>query len=160
MISEELKEIVERYINLIEEYKFNELYSRCPYNEVRNELTMMLSSIGIDPLKYFDDEIPKYAYLKNNTITEVRIPEGIVKIDLGAFHACEKLQKVYLPSSLLELSLRTFSECSSLNEVHYNGTSDEWQKINWSLDPFMDTKVTHIICTDKVIEWDSYGREL
>lgn len=160
MISEELKHIIERYINLIEEYKFNELYRHCPYNEVRSELTMLLLSIDIDPLKYFDTEIPEYAYLRNNTITEARIPEGIVKIDLGAFHECKKLQKVYLPSSLLDLTIRPFSKCSSLDEVHYNGTSDEWQKIDWSLNPFMDTQVTHIICTDKVIEWDPYGKEL
>ena len=156
MLSEELKQIVERHIKLIEEYKFNELYSHCPYNEVRNELTMLLRSVDIDPLKFFNKEIPKYVCLRNDIITEVRIPEGIVKIDIGAFHQCTKLEKVYLPSSILDLSIRPFSDCTSLNEVHYAGTSDDWQKVKWALNPFNNTQVTHIICEDEVIKWEPY----
>lgn len=156
MLSDELKQIVEQNIKLIEEYRFNELYRHCPYNEVRNELTMMLHSIDIDPLKFFEKEIPKYVCLRNNTITEVRIPEGIVKIDYGAFLECSKLEKVYLPSSIADLTIGTFEKSSRLKEVYYNGTSENWQNVKWSLNPFKDTQVTHIICTDKVIEWNPY----
>ena len=156
MISEKLKIIIETHINLIEEYRLNELYNYCPLDETRNELTMVLSNVGIQPLKFFKTVVPKYSYLKNSVITEVAIPSGISKVDVGAFSWCENLSRVILPSSLTTLGIRCFTGCKNLTTVIYEGTSEQWSNVKSVLNPFLDTPVTHITCKDKIVEWNPY----
>lgn len=56
------------------------------------------------------------AYYQSN-ISEIVIPEGVTKIDIGAFKGCIKLEKVTLPESLTTLGNAVFNECTSLKEI-------------------------------------------
>lgn len=159
MLTEELKNFVEQNIQLIEEYRFNELYNKCYPYTMCTDLTNLLMSISLQPVLYFRKDIPKYAYLRNEAITRITIPEGITHIDLGAFYQCENLTEVTLPQSLENIGLRSFSNCPFLDTVYYEGTSEQWKLISNSLNPFLETKVTQIRCKDEVIEWNPYNKE-
>lgn len=156
MLTEELKNFVERNIQLIDEYRFNELYSKCFPFTMRTDLTNMFISAGLQPILYFREIVPKYAYLHNDMITKITIPEGITKIDLGAFYQCGNLTEVTLPLSLKEIYLRSFSNCPLLDTVYYEGTSEQWNLVSYTLDPFFETKVTQIRCKDRIVEWAPY----
>ena len=159
MLTEDLKNFVENNIQLIEEYKFSELYNECYPYTMRTDLTNMLMSAGLQPLLYFREIVPKYAYLRNDMITKITIPEGITKIDIGAFHRCRNLTEVKLPTSLKEICSKSFSNCPLLDTVYYEGTSEQWDLVAYTLDPFLETKVTHIRCKDRIIEWIPYKEE-
>lgn len=51
------------------------------------------------------------------TLTEVYIPEGIVRIDEGAFAFCRKLNRIEMPESVNELGNYTFYFCHPLTDL-------------------------------------------
>ena len=57
-------------------------------------------------------------YLINGTdITSVEIPEGVKKINYGAFDLCKDLSSVQLPENLEVIGPNAFAACSSLTEI-------------------------------------------
>lgn len=50
-------------------------------------------------------------------IQEVRVPEGIRKIEAWAFRGCSSLKKVSLPHTLEEIEGGAFCDCTSLTEI-------------------------------------------
>ncbi len=51
------------------------------------------------------------------TIQNVRLPEGLTRIQHGAFSFCEELESVELPSTLREIEGYIFHGCTKLNQV-------------------------------------------
>lgn len=60
----------------------------------------------------------KSSAFANSKIESVELPEGLTKIENGAFENCTALQKVILPSTLTEIQDNAFSGCSSLDEIN------------------------------------------
>ena len=56
------------------------------------------------------------AYFQEN-ITEVILPEGIEKINAGAFAFTGKLEKINIPSSVKEIGNWAFRQCSNLSSI-------------------------------------------
>ena len=66
------------------------------------------------------DEMPertKIAYIGDNTIEEIIIPEGVKKIGPYAFAGLTKLKKVTLPSTIERIDQGAFLGCTSLETV-------------------------------------------
>ena len=63
------------------------------------------------------EEIGRWAFLMNESIEEVIIPDGIRIIGEGAFSACDKIKKVTLGSTLVKIEPTAFSGCASLDEI-------------------------------------------
>ena len=61
--------------------------------------------------------IGKLAFADRDDIVRVIIPEGVVKIDSGAFRSCSNLQEVVLPQSLTDLGAEAFKRCMKLPAV-------------------------------------------
>ena len=57
------------------------------------------------------------AFVSNNNIIDVTIPEGIVSLGDYAFQRCDSLQFVNLPASLVEVGPNPFAGCESLLEI-------------------------------------------
>ena len=49
--------------------------------------------------------------------TEYTIPDGVARIDEGAFEGCKSLESVLIPSSVTRIGRKAFSGCSSLTSV-------------------------------------------
>lgn len=77
--------------------------------------TEILFKAGIDPFPYLN-EIPYY-FASNMDIEAIKIPEGITRINEGAFFKCAKLKHVTLPNTLEVISTNAFRECTSLEEI-------------------------------------------
>ena len=63
-------------------------------------------------------------------LEQVVIPEGVTNIPAYSFSGCSGLCVIYLPSTLESVGEYAFEECGSMINLHYNGTSDEWNKVS------------------------------
>ncbi len=85
-------------------------------------------------------------------LESVNIPEGVTSIELAAFRNCEKLTSITLPDSLTSIgdeafnatkltsinlpksitsiSLTSFDNCTELKDVYYEGTEEDFAKID------------------------------
>jgi hypothetical protein len=50
-------------------------------------------------------------------ITEITIPNGVTRIEIGAFSSCKQLTKVTIPDSVTEIGQHAFGGCSALTTV-------------------------------------------
>ena len=106
------------------------------------------------------EEIGRFAF-KNTKIKTFMIREGIKVIETMAFSNSEVLESIYLPSTLEELGNTIFFKSPHIKEIYYNGTYDEFLKIDRHSDDKKDwfktlagrTNSTCIlICKDQTIQ--------
>ena len=101
-------------------------------NKPVKNLTLTIQPLGneANPIKttFTVDILP--LRVKNNIlistvasdITEINVPEGIVKIEKEAFGENKVLKKVTLPSTLKEIGDYTFFQCTDLQKVDLSNT--------------------------------------
>ena len=79
-------------------------------------------------------------------ITEVIIPNGIIKIDDWAFAETDIPSVLYLPASIKEIGVCAF-DYTSVSEIYYSGTISQWNAITIEESAFgMSGDVVH--CAD------------
>lgn len=61
-------------------------------------------------------EISDGAFMNNETVESVEVPEGVTKIGDGAFQNCVNLKAAKLPSTLEEIGVRAFYNCTQLTD--------------------------------------------
>ncbi len=61
--------------------------------------------------------IGSHAFYCCNSITSVKIPEGVTVINWNAFNGCSGLTSIELPSSVTDINSSAFSGCSSLVSI-------------------------------------------
>ncbi len=61
-------------------------------------------------------ELGNYLF-KGSSITKAEVPEGVKKINYGAFDDCKNLEEISLPESLEIIGGYTFFQCSMLKEI-------------------------------------------
>lgn len=115
-----------------------------------------------------------YAAFHNfKNLVSIELPDSITKIGENSFRDCEKLENIVLGKNLKEIGNGAFTSCSlssiaipvsvtsignwvfqccdNLTNITYNGTKEQWNKINkgesWNY--LMPAKT--ITCTDGVI---------
>lgn len=94
-----------------------------------------------------------FRWFNDMVATEVLIPEGITKIDNGAFLHCNRIETVSIPEGVRAIEPRTFEKhyslkrielpasltwigedafnyCSGLADVFYHGEKEQWEKIS------------------------------
>ena len=77
----------------------------------------------------FDKEqktLIEFPYARSGSYT---VPQGVTKINKGAFYFCFRLLSVSIPSSVTEIDEAAFSYCHNLCDVYYEGSEQEWDKI-------------------------------
>ena len=75
------------------------------------------ASIQINNRTYKVFGIEQNAFARNNSVTEITIPEGCIMIGEGAFRECKNLKKVNFSSTLNTIYSGAFYMCSSLAEL-------------------------------------------
>ena len=167
------KVFIEQYINLITENKFEDLY-RIALREhiVIEDLTNSLLQADINPLEHMSyipqdflhrsvrsvdgfiipnniEDIRERAFYETD-LTEILVPEGVKGIYTRAFARCKQLLFVTIPHSVEFIDSVVFGGCESLAEVRYNGTIEEWNKIDRHDKWLSTTRVltAKLICKD------------
>lgn len=149
-IPEQLKAFLSNPNNqeLFKDNDFKTLYSRLDYSSP--DLTKLLNSLDIDPLKYLD-HIPRW-FLAYTEIKSINIPDNIKGISGNAFNGCTSLTRITIPSNVTGIGESAFLDCSSLTgvtipdsvtsigcdafsfceklkEITYTGMKADWNKI-------------------------------
>lgn len=70
------------------------------------------------------------AFYNCSLLTNVSLPDTIEEISYQAFWNCSALKTVNIPKSIKKISSFSFGLCSSLDSINYNGTIDDWCRIN------------------------------
>ena len=68
------------------------------------------------------------------SITDIILGTNIEKIGAGAFSGCKSLERIYIPKSVKLIRERAFEGCKSLKDVYYEGTMEEWSKLEKATD--------------------------
>ena len=81
-------------------------------------------------------------------LTSITIPHGVTDIGVRAFWYCRYLESVIIPNSIRKIGFAAFSDCKSLQKIYFNGTKQQWQKIEKGKDWKRDSPAK-IIYTEK-----------
>ena len=123
MLTKNLKEFLEKNIELIEENKFDELYEKAEddlyFSQGIGTLTRTLLAANINPVEYLS-EIP-YCYLYGDSnIIEFVIPDKIELINSEAFANCSQLHDVIFGKDVSVIYYGAFEGCTELTNVTLN----------------------------------------
>ena len=69
------------------------------------------------------------AFVKREDITDIILPSGIQRIAQGAFFGCINLKRITIPKNIKRISEATFAGCNNLEDIYYEGTMDDWKKL-------------------------------
>ena len=67
-----------------------------------------------------------------SSLRSVAIPNSVTSIGDGAFQFCSSLRSVAIPNSVTSIGRSAFWKCFYLTSVEYNGTKEQWDKIEKS----------------------------
>lgn len=70
------------------------------------------------------------AFINCSSLTSITIPNGVTKIGYNTFFRCDHLTSITIPNSVTTIDDGAFYQCNALATVYYNGTEDDWNKIN------------------------------
>lgn len=71
----------------------------------------------------------EFAFGLVSDIYAVLIEDGMTSICDSAFYYCENLTSITIPSSVLCIEPWAFSDCGKLEDVYYDGTEEQWNKL-------------------------------
>ncbi len=70
------------------------------------------------------------------SLKNIDLPLYTGLVDMDAFRGCTALESISIPKSLIYVGQDAFADCPALNAIRYEGTAEDWEKINNS--PGMD----------------------
>ena len=73
--------------------------------------------------------ISDQAFAGNEQVTDIILPSSIENLPAGAFSGCRNLKNITIPKNIRIIRERTFEQCVNLENVFYEGTLEEWRKI-------------------------------
>lgn len=145
---ENVKQFIERHIELIEQYKFPAMYGQAEQQipfQIGN-LTVALIQAGINPLNYMSETA--YMMFSNAVIEEAFIPDNIKLLNAKTFESCYFLKKISLPEKLERIHMSAFQSCYELEHIEYRGTTDQWRNVNAHYAVFADCNTQTVHCSD------------
>lgn len=92
--------------------------------------------------------IQKSAFGRCLRLENIVLPEGLTDIEAAAFALCVGLKSITIPVSVVSIGEEVFDYCSELKTVCYNGTMEQWNKINLKTqgNEYLNNATIH--CTD------------
>jgi hypothetical protein len=74
--------------------------------------------------------IEYWAFSGCKRLSSIEIPNSVTSIGEKAFDSCDSLTSIVIGDSVTNIGDYAFIYCSSLTSVYYNGTKEDWAKIN------------------------------
>ena len=63
------------------------------------------------------EKIPDLAFMYNEDIEKITLPEELKSIEYNAFHGCTKLNYVYMPNTVTDIEGLAFFGCKKLTNI-------------------------------------------
>lgn len=168
-----IKEIIEAYIEEIDNNDFKELYSTLDgyisHEQLVPLLTETLLRVGINPLDHLEYIPPYYLYNnglmktlniragiksigtcafgENRELTYLKLPKSCKKIAAYAFSHCYKLKKIIIECPDMEINNTAFYASTEIEEITYYGTQEEWFRLVHQVSEFQAPDIL-IHCID------------
>ncbi len=86
-------------------------------NEYQDVKAFLLHNLGEELYFKNSNEIFKAEFFHITSLEKIIIPEGIKRIDAGAFGLCKSLEYVFIPASVEVIEEDAFRGCNKLNSV-------------------------------------------
>ena len=116
-VLKKLQDILQENVELLNTYNFKKLYDIFMTTSVIiSELTYLLMTAGIDPLKYMNEVIDNY-FSYNNDLISIDIPGNITSIGNNAFYGCERLTSVTIGKGVNSIGDFAFAFCGELTSI-------------------------------------------
>lgn len=110
--------------------------------------------------------IPSSTFSSCSSLSSIKLPEKLEVICSSAFYNCKNLANITLPKSLKKLETYAFGYCDNLEIINYQGTMNEWKKIDkekkvtnensdghvYNLSWNVESGIKAVQCTDGFIE--------
>jgi hypothetical protein len=91
------------------------------------------------------------AFMYCDNLTTVTLPEGLTEIADYLFFEDESLQTVTIPASVTSIGNSAFLMCDSLTDIYFGGTRAEWDSIEVAeYNEVLENATIH--CSDDVTE--------
>ena len=74
--------------------------------------------------------IAEGAFVNCTKLNAVSIPESVTSIEAVAFGRCTSLESIYIPESVTSLGMGVFAMCNSLSEITVDENNQNYQSIN------------------------------
>ena len=95
--------------------------------------------------------IDAQAFLSCPKLTSVKILPGAKEIGSSAFGQCPLLSSFEMPNTVTKLDTAVWNKTPKLTSITYKGTSEEWEAISKSSEPFNYSSIAEVKCSDKTI---------
>ena len=69
------------------------------------------------------------AFQGNDKVTDIILHSGIHGIPDAAFKGCTNLKRLTIPKNVKAIGRDVFDGCDSLEDVYFEGTMEQWEKI-------------------------------
>ena len=96
--------------------------------------------------------IGEYAFSNCESLSEITIPKKMKSIGSDAFSKCSSLTSVIIPQSVESIGHSAFFCCEALVDIHYEGTIEQWQRIQMGCDCFYSVSTDVVRCSDGDVE--------
>lgn len=165
-----IKEAVKEHIHLIDDNNYDEFYEKISseaadgYNDISDVTRFLIETCGVTPCLSI---IPRGYLFKNQSLRDVKIPEGITGVGMAAYLG-SSINKLTLPSTCEWIDAQAFSGCNYLMELRienpditidssaftqthdigwimYNGTMQKFTSKTWPDEMIEDS---YVICFD------------
>ena len=73
--------------------------------------------------------VAREAFAGNTDVTDIMLGPDITRIGSRAFAGCTALERITIPKGVTRFYKGTFENCVSLKDIYYEGTREEWEKI-------------------------------
>ena len=88
-------------------------------------------------------------YINGEEVTgALIIPDSVTSIVDYAFWGCSGLTSITIPDSVNSIGSSAFEGCSRLTDIYFEGTKEQWQAIEKSIDRNKFTGDYTVHCTD------------
>jgi hypothetical protein len=98
---------------------------------IENHLIEAKASLsGSYTIKEGTKVIANLAFINCDSPISIIIPDSVINIGADAFYSCNGLTCITIPGSIKTIGFSAFSSCKNLENVYYNGSEEQWNKIN------------------------------
>jgi len=120
-------------------------YSCCPcvFSMIRRIplVVLMIKVPGLEVIKLprkalnkWGDEVNVSGFMsgvfqENDVVTDIILHSGINGIPESAFRDCKSLKRITIPKHIRKIRRDVFAGCDSLEDIYYEGTKEEWEKV-------------------------------
>ena len=111
--------------------------SRLPIGVVSlGSCTDKVIKVPLEAVNRYGRKVPVIAigqqtFSGSTEVTDIILSSNITMIGDGAFAGCSSLERITLPKGIKRIGENTFAGCTKLRDIYYEGTLEDWQRIDF-----------------------------